>query len=244
MKPYTYLIISKIDQSFYFGVRYAKNADPSDLWRTYFSSSKLVKKQIEEFGKNSFRAYINKTFDSVDDALKWEIEILKRTINHPKSLNGHIAGAFHPKVCSKAGKKGGVIGGKKAQITHRKNKTGFFREDKKIQKLGNKSGCKKGGVIGGKKAFKEKIGIFAYTKEEKSRVCRLGGKVSGSKNGKILKEEKRGIFDPVKRKEYCSAGGKAQKGFKKHFHETKKFKMAKPETEKSKKLLSEGYYLK
>lgn len=43
---------------------------------------------------------------------------------------------------------------------------------------------------------------------------------------------------------FSSKGGKAQKGFKKHYHENGDFKMAKPNTEKSIKLLEQGYYLK
>lgn len=52
--PYVYIIKNKSTNLKYLGVRYANGCDPSDLWVTYFTSSKLVHKLIETFGKDDF----------------------------------------------------------------------------------------------------------------------------------------------------------------------------------------------
>ena len=76
--PYTYLIKHIPTGKMYYGVRYAMNCQPSDLWNTYFTSSKKVKTLIEETGKDSFEYEIRKTFSSVDDAREWEHRVLRR----------------------------------------------------------------------------------------------------------------------------------------------------------------------
>jgi len=38
--PYTYKLIFKPTGQYYYGVRYAKGCQPSDLWDKYFTSSK------------------------------------------------------------------------------------------------------------------------------------------------------------------------------------------------------------
>lgn len=99
-------------------------------------------------------------------------------------------GIHAPGMHSKAGKKGGKIGGKTCGRMHFENKTGLFAMSKK-----KKSECgKKGGKIGGKivgKANKElKRGICAPGMA--SRAGKIGGAISGRKQA----EEKTGIFAP------------------------------------------------
>lgn len=75
---YTYLIgWSKLDK-WYYGVRYAKTAHPSDLWTTYFTSSKTVKKFREEHGEPDIIT-IRKIFSDVKKVQLWEHKVLKRT---------------------------------------------------------------------------------------------------------------------------------------------------------------------
>jgi hypothetical protein len=59
-------------------VRFSKKADPSDFWKTYFTSSKEVKKRIQLFGKESFQFEIRKIFDCPVKARKWEDKVLRR----------------------------------------------------------------------------------------------------------------------------------------------------------------------
>lgn len=49
--PYTYHIAWTSIDKHYYGVRYAKNCHPSDLWQTYFTSSKHVKNTRERYGE-------------------------------------------------------------------------------------------------------------------------------------------------------------------------------------------------
>ena len=48
--PYTYIIGWSKYNKFYYGSRTAKGCDPSDLWNTYFTSSKYVSRFRVEFG--------------------------------------------------------------------------------------------------------------------------------------------------------------------------------------------------
>ena len=52
--PFTYLIGWKNLNKYYYGVRYADNSTPSDLWTVYFSSSDIVtdyRKKLSEAAK-------------------------------------------------------------------------------------------------------------------------------------------------------------------------------------------------
>ena len=51
--PYTYLLTHVQTGKKYYGVRFAKGCNPSDLFITYFTSSKYVKSLIEEYGIES-----------------------------------------------------------------------------------------------------------------------------------------------------------------------------------------------
>ena len=73
MKPYYYVIRHKPSGKLYAGSQYGKNSDPSNLWETYFTSSKLVKELIEKDGVDSFEIeYI----DCRPDAREYEQEYL------------------------------------------------------------------------------------------------------------------------------------------------------------------------
>lgn len=48
--PYTYLIGWTILDCYYYGVRTAKGSTPEDFWKTYFTSSKQVKKLRIQYG--------------------------------------------------------------------------------------------------------------------------------------------------------------------------------------------------
>lgn len=76
--PYTYLLKHDPTGKLYYGVRYAKGCDPSELWVTYKTSSKYVKNLIEEFGENSFSYEVRKVFKDVSSARTWESKVLKR----------------------------------------------------------------------------------------------------------------------------------------------------------------------
>lgn len=78
MIPYTYLLKHLPTGKFYYGVRYARNCHPDDLWKTYFTSSKYVKNLIGEYGKESFIFEIRRLFVNEIAARVWERKVLRR----------------------------------------------------------------------------------------------------------------------------------------------------------------------
>ena len=85
---YTYLIGWTNQDKWYYGVRFAKNCNPNDLWTTYFTSSKYVKEFVKKHG-NPDIIQIRKIFVDVNKARLWESKILKKLniINNEKWLN-------------------------------------------------------------------------------------------------------------------------------------------------------------
>lgn len=73
MNPYYYAIKHKPTGKLYIGSQYGKNSDPNNLLKTYFTSSKLVKKLMEKDGVDSFEIeYI----DCRPDAREYEQKTL------------------------------------------------------------------------------------------------------------------------------------------------------------------------
>lgn len=87
--PYTYLLKHIPTNKLYYGVRYAKDCDPSEFWITYKTSSKYVKNLIEQYGSDSFIFEIRKTFDNDIKAREWESKVLKRldVVNRKDFIN-------------------------------------------------------------------------------------------------------------------------------------------------------------
>jgi hypothetical protein len=75
---FTYHLYHKITDRHYYGVRYADGCNPSDLWTTYFSSSEVVHKLIEDYGRGSFIARVRKIFNSKEAAIEWERRFLTK----------------------------------------------------------------------------------------------------------------------------------------------------------------------
>lgn len=78
MKPFAYLITSKIDGKRYYGIRFAKDADPTQLWKTYFTSSKEIRAKVKKYGADSFTAEVRKVFETAEQAINWESKLLTR----------------------------------------------------------------------------------------------------------------------------------------------------------------------
>jgi hypothetical protein len=117
MTPFTYYLFHRPTGVKYYGVRYANNCSPNDLWKTYFSSSKKVRFLIEEYGIESFDYQIRKVFDSKEAAISWEQRVLRRlkVLNKTEWLNANIAGAIRYAVHPK-----GMSGKKHSEETKRK----------------------------------------------------------------------------------------------------------------------------
>ena len=105
-QPYTYLIgWSDLDQ-WYYGVRFAKNCDPSDLWTKYFTSSKYVALLREEHGEPDI-VQVRKTFINSDQARAWELKVLQRmnVVTESKWLNKSAGKAVCPILAGAAGRR-------------------------------------------------------------------------------------------------------------------------------------------
>ena len=93
--PYTYLIGWSQLNKFYYGVRYAKDCHPDDLWVKYYTSSKYVAECREEHGEPDI-IQIRKTFDSRKSAHNWETKVLQRmkVLDREDFINKGIAGYY------------------------------------------------------------------------------------------------------------------------------------------------------
>jgi len=114
--PFTYLIGWKNLNKYYYGVRYADNSTPSDLWTVYFSSSDIVTDYRKKYGEPDI-IKVRKVFTTASDAIKWETKFLSRikaaqSENWLNLSNGYFTGAYrgsfsaeHRKKLSEAAKK-------------------------------------------------------------------------------------------------------------------------------------------
>jgi hypothetical protein len=76
---YTYLIKCTINNKFYYGVRWGNKVLPSeDLWFKYFTSSKVIKNLINQYGKEAFLFEVRKVFTTKQEAIAWEETVLRR----------------------------------------------------------------------------------------------------------------------------------------------------------------------
>lgn len=76
--PFSYHLYHKPTKKHYYGIKYSSGFGPDDLWVRYFSSSKIIKSLISEYGKDSFIATVRKIFDTGEQAVLWEHRLLTR----------------------------------------------------------------------------------------------------------------------------------------------------------------------
>jgi hypothetical protein len=76
--PFSYHLYHRPTKKHYYGVKYESGFSPDDLWVRYFSSSKIVKALISEYGKDSFDITVRKTFETGEQAILWEHRVLTR----------------------------------------------------------------------------------------------------------------------------------------------------------------------
>lgn len=91
MKPFTYHLYHTPTGKHYYGVRYCKECSPEDLWTVYYTSSSVVHKLIEQYGKESFIPTVRKIFETSEQAVSWETKFLIRVNaqHNDKWLNRH-----------------------------------------------------------------------------------------------------------------------------------------------------------
>lgn len=91
---YGYRVTLKSTGDYYIGIRTAKNCEPSDLWNTYFTSSKIIKKLIEQNGTDAFDIEILTVFEDPTDAPIWENIVLCTHIGLQHCLNQAVGGVM------------------------------------------------------------------------------------------------------------------------------------------------------
>ncbi len=105
--PFTYRIKNITTDLQYYGVRFANNCHPDDLWTKYFTSSKAVHLLIEQHGADDFTIRITRQFPNAPDkAIDWEGRIVKRILYDPKWLNMNWRGSIHPDAAIIGGLRG------------------------------------------------------------------------------------------------------------------------------------------
>lgn len=99
MKPYTYLIRHRPTNRVYYGMRTANKVEPEqDLWQHYFTSSPKVQQLIEETGRDSFDVEVRQVFETREQAVAWEIKVLRRcgVLEDDRWINQNVAGYIVP----------------------------------------------------------------------------------------------------------------------------------------------------
>jgi hypothetical protein len=90
--PYVYLVTNKITNEFYYGSRcknVKENRTPEeDFWIHYFTSSKEIKKQIKEYGKELFDIQIIMKDEDYDKCYWFEQQLIKENIKNLLCMNG------------------------------------------------------------------------------------------------------------------------------------------------------------
>lgn len=76
MIPYFYRVYFKPTGQYYVGIQYGKGAHPNNLWDKYFTSSKVVKSLIKQFGLSSFTPKVTKVFKTAKEAMNYERKFL------------------------------------------------------------------------------------------------------------------------------------------------------------------------
>lgn len=97
-QPYTYLIGWTKYNIWYYGARWAKGCHPNDLWVTYFTSSKEVKKYRKLYGEPDI-VEIRRISDCGKKIRLWEEKVQRRlnVVKNSKWLNKQYGGV---KFCS------------------------------------------------------------------------------------------------------------------------------------------------
>lgn len=94
---YTYLVGWSKFNKYYYGARWAEKCSPDDLWVTYFTSSKHVKKFRKDHGEPDI-IQVRKVFSNIEECRSYENKVLKKldVLNQDKWLNKNINGNFLP----------------------------------------------------------------------------------------------------------------------------------------------------
>ena len=172
MTPYTYLIGWPEHNAFYYGARWRRGCDPSDLWVKYFTSSKVVSEKRQVWGEPSI-VEVRRTFEDTNTAKEWEAKVLRRinARSNTKMLNKtQIPGPPHEKTPEQVAKIAAKLRGQK-------------RTPEQAARCGPKSG--------GWKLSEETKRKMSLARAGKKKPEGFGEQVSKRMSGRIQGEEER-----------------------------------------------------
>lgn len=181
--PFSYHLYHIPTKLHYYGVRYKKGCKIDDLWTIYFTSSKIVKQLVNEYGKESFVYTIRKTFVNGKEALLWEHRVLRRlnAANRDDWINRHNGGKKFrgPESHSERTKnhlRNKITGIKRNQTTIEKHRKNAATREKNKRDTGWKMSDK----------GKENIAIAMAKPEVKQKIytAERNKKMAASKTGK------------------------------------------------------------
>lgn len=190
-RPYTYLVGWTKLNRYYYGVRFARNCNPGDLWVKYFTSSKIVKSLREQHGEPDI-IKVRKIFDNKEAAISWEEKVLRRigVLEKDIWLNRNIAGAIPPHLggMKNKGRQRSPEASAKAAATRKARNIPSSNKGKKIpqisQALKGRPNPNKG----------KKYGPLSDTAKAKMKEAKRIYYASGNKGpnaGKILSEDQK-----------------------------------------------------
>lgn len=199
MTPYTYLIGWPERNAFYYGARWRKGCDPSDLWVKYFTSSKVVAEKRKEWGEPTL-VQVRRTFESADAAKVWEWKALRRmkVRSSPKFLNlTEIPGPPHEKTAQQIEKIAAKLRGQKRSPEQRAGMSGKKRsvtwklsEETKRRQSEAKKGVAKPAGFG--EAVSARMKGRVQSEEERSkRKASLTGKKKSPEHIRAVVEAKK-----------------------------------------------------
>lgn len=176
--PYTYLIGWSSHRRYYYGVRYAKDCNPKELWIKYFTSSKNVKEFRRQHGEPDV-IQVRRVFTDVNKARLWEHKVLKRlrVIDDEKWLNQTNNISFPKEVSLAASKKAADL---------KRGSTHSFQHNKKISM-----------ALKGKKRDPEIFEKVRVTKERKRKEDPYY--TGGPRKGRVFSEEHRKKLSEAKK---------------------------------------------
>ena len=207
---YTYLIGWSHLNKYYYGKQSGKKANPENLWKTYFTSSRYVKDYRLKFGEPDI-IEIRKTFDAPEKCCIWEQSVLRRLKIYGKDkwLNKSISGWYvHDLEINKKISEGNK--GRKFTDEH-KRKLSLAKIGRKIskehaEKLHNgrrdmivTDEYREKIIKASKEGYQKWLANETEEKERLQRISRLGKKASIETKEKLRQAQIRRYLDPEER---------------------------------------------
>ena len=164
--PFVYSVRNRTTGLFYYGSRYGKGCHPSDLWKTYFTSSKMVELLVETHGKDDFDVYVIQAFPGdIESARRLELLLLQTSKDAQQCINiCRSTGLVDVAQASRAGKVGGAV--------VKANSLGILNPFNPARA----GWISRAGRAGGAAQVVRKIGIHSQTREERLLLSSRGGK--------------------------------------------------------------------